>query len=343
MQAVYGDNDSTFFVADRATGLTKVWIGPDSIMAEAYRPGGPSIELPFTLSAKGKRLYMTGGGYETSAFGALSITGGYSKYENGEWANYNKFNQNFPQQVTDVVSIFEGPTSLFITSFGYGILEKPLDQDTFKIYSDIAGLPNTLVSAIPSDPTAAGKYVRITDVKTDSRGDRWVLNASSDLPLHRWTTDNEWTAFTVSPGNRAAGVELLVDQEDIKWMRMLPSRSSAASIIAFREGTTGNEEGYITDDPGRGHLPSNAVYDYAFDKEGILWICTGAGLAALYSPSVVLSGDPFDVTLPIFDGRPLLENDLVTSIIIDGGGPKMGGYTHQRALAFRQGCNTGAG
>ncbi len=313
-EAVFGEN-GVIYAADKGTGMVKINTAATPIGYNAFRPNGPFFELPFKLYAKGSRLYALSGGYN-GIFQTDNIQG-YSVYENGFWSNYNQYNNSLSTNTYDLVSAYETNEGLYLSSFANGVIFKGNNTDRYRYYSDTAGRPNSLVNA----GGAAGRFVRVTDLKTDFRGDRWILNYTSDASLHRWTTDNEWTAFTLAPQNRAVPAELLIDESSIKWLRMHPVQAAQSSVIAFREGNP-NTEGFITNQTGQGGLPSNAVYDMAMDRDGILWLGTGAGLAALYSPSVVLSGEAFDVTLPIFDGRPVLENDIVTAIALDGGDRK---------------------
>ena len=87
-------------------------------------------------------------------------------------------------------------------------------------------------------------------------------------------------------------------------------------------------------------MPNAGVYDMVFDKTGALWLGTGAGLAVIFNPQDVVDDLPFDASLPIFEGRPLLENDIVTAIALDGGDRKWIGTRKTGIWLFDKDVNT---
>jgi ligand-binding sensor domain-containing protein len=83
----------------------------------------------------------------------------------------------------------------------------------------------------------------------------------------------------------------------------------------------GNKRRFLTTNQGNGGLPDIVINCFAKDKNGEIWIGTNQGVAVFQNPSLAFDANQ-DVILPIFDGFPLLKDEVVTAIKIDGANRK---------------------
>jgi ligand-binding sensor domain-containing protein len=90
-------------------------------------------------------------------------------------------------------------------------------------------------------------------------------------------------------------------------------------ILVFNHET--GEERYLGNAIGEGGLPGSRVTTLVGDKDGLIWVGTDEGVAFFPDPFSIFSGT-VDAIRPIFDRRPLLRDQLITSIAVDGGNRK---------------------
>jgi hypothetical protein len=112
--------------------------------------------------------------------------------------------------------------------------------------------------------------------------------------------------------------EILIDKNNYKWIRIEPNKGGG--LIVYNDKT--NASKYITDQAGHGGLPNIGVKAIAEDKTGQIWLGTKEGVAIFYTPDNIFSGTASDASVPIFDGFPLLYNEDITCIAVDGGNRK---------------------
>mgnify|MGYP001328278145 CR=1 FL=1 len=102
-------------------------------------------------------------------------------------------------------------------------------------------------------------------------------------------------------------------------------------ILVFNEnGTFSNTADdkfrRITNQLGSGNLPSMNVYSIAEDHDGRIWVGTDQGIVVFYYPENLFNGKNFDGQQIIIAqgpyGQPLLKDETVNSIVIDGANRK---------------------
>ncbi|KAA5539515.1 type IX secretion system anionic LPS delivery protein PorZ [Adhaeribacter rhizoryzae] len=69
-------------------------------------------------------------------------------------------------------------------------------------------------------------------------------------------------------------------------------------------------------------LPGSDVYALVKDKSGAIWAGTDKGIAVFYEPENIFTSNTIAATIPNLNRRPLLENELVRTIAVDGGNRK---------------------
>nr|WP_238354422.1 T9SS type A sorting domain-containing protein [Fulvivirga marina] len=83
---------------------------------------------------------------------------------------------------------------------------------------------------------------------------------------------------------------------------------------------------FLSDVVNNGGLKGDKVYDFAVDKEGLVWVGTNNGVSVFTLPSEVLEGN-VDAIEPIFENGLLFKDEDVLSIEVDGGNRKWIGTT----------------
>ncbi|MFN9502049.1 MAG: T9SS type A sorting domain-containing protein [Chryseotalea sp.] len=156
---------------------------------------------------------------------------------------------------------------------------------------------------------------RVTDIELASSG-WWLANYNSASSLVLLKTDNTLQTFT--PGNEARlPVDLVIDAFENIWM--IQSDAGAAGV------TVVDNEGNVirTLSESNGFLPDPRVYCGATDRDGNVWLGTAQGVC--YFTDVLGQANR-----PIVEGRFLLSEERITSLVIDGGNRKWFGT--QRGL-----------
>ena len=332
-EAAIDPTTGDLYIADSLKGLTQVKAG----VATVFKPAGPTFDLPFKLMTFGPKLYSLSGGYDEVINAQLNRTDGYGIFQDNSWTNIRPFTPTLPFNVRDINTVLVSPTRklTYFCLHGGGLLTYNAATNTYGLINDTAAItpPTSLRSTIPLLP---GDFMRLTDIKEDKEGNIWVLNHTVDQSLHKYGADGNWKGFTLIPGNRAVPVELVIDDFGTKFIRFAAGRSDLGSIVAYNETNEGLKERDLNTNRGDGGLPSKDVYDIVIDKEGAIIIATGLGLGVIYNSFSVFDDAPFDVNLPIFDGRPILENDVCTALAIDGGNRKWVGTRNSGLYLFNK-------
>ena len=335
------DEDHTLWVADGNRGLVKV---VDNTQLEAYQTSSPGFENVFRLYGYQKRMAALSGGY-TSNLLQNSIKEGIGIFDENNWSHLTtQTGTSLPKDLTDIVDAAYDTRNkaLYLACWGPGIVVIPDDKSqSIYVISDTTKDTdhNTLISAVPS---IKGLFVRVGAVDFDANGNLWAANFD-DKFLHLRDLDNNWFNYYPSAAthnfgafaNRANGVQITIDDQFNKYIRQ--GQGETGVIVTNQDAS---RWGVIDNKSNTGGLPNKAVNDMAIDKDGAMWLATGTGMAVLYNPSSALPDastgtiTPFNATLPIFDGRPLLENDVCTSLVLDGGDRKWVGTQESGVWLF---------
>lgn len=318
-QAALQDTDDDIWVADLGRGLIHIKGG----QTESYQTSSPGFQDIFRLYGYKDKMVALPGGYVPGVMFQNNNPNGIGIFSENFWKPIRQ-GHGLPANVTDISGAGYDPFNkeLYLATYGNGLVVLP-DDNTKPAYlindSTRYRDGNNLVNALRGDPNFVGKFVRTQDVTIDRNGNLWALNWA-DTALHIRDLDRKWFGFVPPYPNRASAAQIFLDDQFIKYIRM--EAPNGANSFMFLSPDL-KKWASLTTATGKGGLVNNTVYDAAIDKDGALWLCTGQGMAVLYNPAQVF--DPsanYNVTLPIFDGRPLLENDACKAIILDGGNRK---------------------
>lgn len=306
------------WVADGSKGLLRV----SGTRIDSFVINGPYEDLAQRFYTYDNKIVALAGGYDNSIEAPLYRESGYFVFENNTWSSYGiaPKTPNMPYAADLINAVYnEGDQTLYIASFNYGIL-------TLK--NGVYGLINHQTPGSKFEEiTSAYRSLRIADIKTDSKNNLWATSFLQDSPkpaIHvRRAATGQWQSYFL---NIANGVEqflmdFVVADNDDKWIRVSP-RKQQGSIVVFND--TKNTYRMLSTTSGNGGLPSTRVNCVTKDLEGEIWVGTDIGVAVFDNPSAVLASPNANVNarLPIIDGRPLLEADVVTAIAVDGGNRK---------------------
>jgi hypothetical protein len=299
------DDNNQLWIADRAKGLVKY----DGDTYFNYLSESPYHHNSFKLYTYGDKLINLTGGY-TNIFGPLFLNRGYHTFQNNKWStNSTFFDPNFPD-VRDIVDAAIDPIdkSLYIASALNGLLTVSPEKKYNLIGTEVFASPDNAI-------------VRITGLATDSKGRLWVSNHSvpaGSPSIYMKERSGAWKGFTFTQTEARFPSSILIDDLDNKWVR-LGNSGNIRGLMVFNE--EGNKRRFLTTNQGSGGLPDIVINCFAKDKNGEIWIGTNQGVAVFQNPSLAFDSNQ-DVILPIFDGFPLLKDEVVTAIKIDGANRK---------------------
>jgi len=300
------DNEGNIWSADYYSGLYTNRGGYYKLI----NPNGPLTTKINKISSFDNSILVTIGGHNsdyTSKFYAPH----YYQFNNYEWVNFDRPNAFIPKYL-DLINGVHNPIDkkTYFSSFGFGLLVANPDN-TYKLINDTTGpFPRTLPQP--------GAYVKVTYTEVDKQGRVWVANLAppSENSIHVKNTDGSWKSKNFGFAAAQFPIEILIDDNDYKWIRLEPTQGGG--LIIYDDKTSSHR--YITTQLGQGSLPDQSVFAYAKDRNGDVWVATGKGIAIFYnSKNLINSGE---ASIPIYDGFPLMYNETVTCIEVDGGNRK---------------------
>lgn len=295
------DDSGNWWIADNANGL----LSDQSGFFAGYSPSGPASPYVFTMTGTGDSLFVLTGGY-TSGIQPLNRNAGVHVFSRGEWTN--RFGEEDEVNFRDItaVAVMPGTEARCYASAGDGLMRVLGDQvEVIDENSPGSPLENT---------DSPGRGLIIPDLAIGTDG-IWMINYNASQPVHRLAPDGTWSSFSIPVGlaRYAVQIELI---NDLVWLRVAPARGGG--LVIFRPET--GEARYLNQQAGSGSLPSASVYDMALDLDGFLWLGTAAGVSVITNPFVI-EGD-INAIEPVFEGRPLLIDEEVNAIYVDGGNRK---------------------
>ncbi|MBA3706117.1 MAG: hypothetical protein H0W84_09525 [Bacteroidetes bacterium] len=312
------DNANTVWIADAKYGLVSFASG----QGFNYRyPNGPGSSTATAMSLQNDKLLVAPGGVN-SGWGNLYIVDGLYEYSNSQWTNPRG---NYPSIVNmdtifDIVNVLVDPVDskrVYSASWGRGVLEF-YNGVPVKHYNETNSSLQTL-NIVGYTP------VWTYGLAVDESRNLWVTNSGNGVQksISRKTPNGSWLALDFSPfvGTTPYLGQILVDKLDQKWIII----ARGGGIMVYKGKTTAapnsSNTKKLTQETGKGHLPSTGVYCLAEDLDGEIWIGTDKGVAVFYSPENLFNGQNFDSQQILLeqDGHVqiLLETELVQAIAVD--------------------------
>ena len=156
----------------------------------------------------------------------------------------------------------------------------------------------------------------ITSLATDINGDLWITTGqanSQQATLHVRRVDGTFASFTTI--NQTNIAQIVPDDNGSLWLR--PGLGGGLIVVDPQM----NRSRYLTTLSGQGGLLTNNVRTLAKDRNGAIWVGTDLGPTVFDNPYGAF-GATIDAQPPTINRRRLLANELITSIVVDGGNRK---------------------
>jgi ligand-binding sensor domain-containing protein len=280
-----------------------LWIADNANGLLSYRQGNFEYIIPNgPLANQFQKLYSV----QNKLLALPKETEGFSIFEQGQWKNIT--GKDFPElkniRFNDVVFNLLNEKYYFATQEN-GLMEWDGDQNFHFYRSQDAGV--TL------------EHDGLSYLSLDANGNLWMIYAQGQKSLHQLTSQGEWKSYSLGLSSSTEINNLLADAYGNVWMTL--SDISQPGLLAFNPESRAIKEFSSTNTSGDG-LPSKHIYKLTLDYEGMLWLTTDDGVAYLPYPSSVFEENSTSVITPIYNQYPLLRDQEVYSIQVDGGNRK---------------------
>lgn len=331
------DKNNIVWVADTYAGAISFNI--ETTIVTPLSLSGPLTAKAFSLTCNGNDLYITPGGRDASYIPLFNSPQIYH-FNSTNWKNIAGYTSPImsPTHDIDCIAIdpFD-PTHVFAGSYGTGLLELKNDSVIRRFTEGNSTLRHHTGNPDTSD-------VRVGGVTFDKQGNLWVVTSHNNSCLSMKKGDT-WTGFTIPIVNENDLGQILVNSLGQKWIQMRYGNLNPYSILVFDDnGTPENpnddQAKKLNSAVGNGNIPGNIVNTIAEDKKGEIWIGTEKGVAVFYSPENIFTGQNFDAQrILVQQGsyvQYLLENETVTSIVVDGDNRKWIGTDRGGVFLFSE-------
>ncbi len=284
-------DSNSLWIADGGNSLVTDYTGNFSSISAS----GPASDRFMEIGYNSNTIISLPGGY-SSQLKPFGDSLGFSVFEEGVWSNYTPPDADVS---TDLIGIAFSSESVEMVSFGDGITQWANGGDPISVNS------------------SSSDYPFLSDFLTSifSNDGMWVTSYESDPSIY-FNDGEGWSPVDPGVTGQDKILETIQDFDGNMWFRVDPT--DIGGIIVYNHAS--NSANWLSTISGSGDLPSNEVFDLELDLNGNVWIGTSNGVA--YFPRGV---DPFgnvEAIKPVFEGRFLFGDELVTSIKTDGGNRK---------------------
>ncbi len=301
------------WIADSVNGL----IVPLPGEFTSQFPSGPFSDSVRHIFNVNNHIIALPPGYDQQRNPMRTILGFYS-FKDGAWTSYNSSNRSqteFFPAIPDLVDVVYNPKNnrYYFASFGEGIIEWDQEKEELRILDETTP-GSTLENIIPGD-----RNVFVSSVYTEASGAIWATNYGNSASIHKFNPeDDSWEAYTASFQAGRYPLDLEITRNNDLWLRLDPS--NGGGIMVFNPESSLQK--HLTQIDGSGGLPSREVRDLAVDKKGQVWVGTKKGVTHYPFPFDVLENPVVNASPVLIDGRPLLRDEPINCISVDGGNQK---------------------
>jgi hypothetical protein len=322
------DANNNVWIADQNVGLAKI---TEEYACEVIAPNGPATNNVFSMSYGGNHLWVTSGGIKSNWDNLWTNNGIYVyDYRKSQWSSFTAYNTSALENVGDYISAGIDPLNsndAYIGTWSLGMIKfKQFAENNYE-FSQYYNAGNSSLK-----PFALGSYsvLRVGGICFDADDNMWVTNPGSYSPLSvKMAGDNgEWYSFHFSGINTTTFLSnIVIDSYNQKWA-VLPR---GEGVLVFNDNYTisnvyDDQYKKLSNVAGNGNLPSSNVLSIANDLSGEIWIGTDQGVAVVYSPGDIFTGNDWDAQQILVqqDGhwQYLLYTESVTAIAVDGANRK---------------------
>jgi ligand-binding sensor domain-containing protein len=257
------DETGKRWVGDRQGGLVRVLDG----YVVNYVLNGPANNSAFRLRSAPSGVYITAGGINRTESFAPVFNTGIHRYANQSWTTFESNGWDTLRALSDVaISPLNG--DIWAASYSFGLIHANADGVILEVFND---------KNSPLKRQTGNSVVLIGGLQFDSNGDLWGLNSGTTQPLFVKRLDGTWQFFSLNGASEAG--YLFVDSRNFKWV--IPRGGGMFVMNAVNDLKSLSTAG------GQGALPASDVYCVAEDRDGFIWIGTGAGVGVFYVPEAL--------------------------------------------------------
>jgi hypothetical protein len=300
-----------------------------------------SLNSPFTQRSQhvvfaDGNTFVASGTLTAGPYFGYNFDGFYSFSENKGWQQFNRNNQPLMNSAGIAQDFWrmawnKDAKKLWLGSFYDGLLEfDPAKNEVTRGFDKT----NSLLQGSIGDAGA----VQIGGLAYDSKGNLWVSNYKTPLPILVFKKDETWKRFSSS----VSGGETLfmaIDKNDYKWF----AAGTSGGIYVLDSGA---DIDVVSDDKSRtitssnSVMPSNRVTCFAVDLDGDMWVGTDKGMVTFQCGTNILASE-CSGTWPTVDEEgflaKLLKDVEIRCIAIDGANRKWVG-TFNGLFVFSPDC-----
>lgn len=305
------ENENFIWFADSQKGLVKF----ENNNYKYIYPNAPHSNQVFSLNTFNNYVISFKGAYDAVSTPRFNNSI-YSYFENGVW---NDDSTLYKKGLIDIVSISNNPQKgeFIYASAWNGLIQRR--DTTIKIYN------NSTSECMLYDNFGTRVTSTFYDEKT---GETWFGNiagiSGSVKSVYKLKKDNTCEGYFFSFQEAWYPVQILVDNYNNKWVRL--NQRQGGGLLVFNENYNQPQNlvyKFFKKGTGLGNLTDVVVRSMAKDRNGDIWCGTDNGVSVFYSTSYVLQPNVnVDASFPIFENRPLLFEQPVLSMAIDGGNRK---------------------
>lgn len=290
------DELGNLFVADGFKGLVSDLSG----QLAQINPSGPSTDQAWKVYYHNNQIFALPGGIGPSDLPS-GIDGQFSIFNSGLWTNYT--DSIIPNDIVDIA--YDASTGKYVlASFGSGII-------LFDGVSEFEVIDN---SNSPLELSGVSGNILISTLAVEDGG---VLVGNYDAinTLHYFKNE-VWESYQLPGASYLRSLTVAANGD--KW---IPQSSEHGGGVYIFNRNSGKGR-LLNSTNGNGGLPNSIVHTVAIDHEGLVWLGTERGLAFFNSTLSIENNNSVSALTPLIDGFPVLRDEVITKIKIDGGNRK---------------------
>jgi hypothetical protein len=244
--------------------------------------------------------------------GSNYFTEGINHFRDNQWEYFDS-KDAFGETIYDINHVYfdrNDKSKMWVSTWGNGLCEYK-DHQIVNTYN----LTNSALSPV------FGVNIRVGGVSMDNDGNLWIANSDVKNYIVVKRANGSWGSYNCEVPLFTR--KIFADKNNNIWA--LHERDGGITVLNHH-GFTNGQYKVLSKDAGNGNLGSNAIYGIEEDKDGKIWVGTGAGIRVFYSPATIFNNSGFDAE-PIKivqDGNVelLLEKEVCTCIKVDGANNK---------------------
>lgn len=278
------DSNGEVWKAGKEDGVIRYTMTNDTLM---YKPDGPLVNTPYSMTIANGKLYVVSGGRWASQY---NRPGHVMIYDGDKWHNISQqtiqaaTNGNPTKDFMDVAVDPMDANHFFVTSYGNGVYEFRNNQ----VVQQYLPENSSLESAAPNSPK---NYTRCTGGTFDAAGNYWVLTSGTTKNVHRLSRDsNKWNAIDLQYGGSSLVIhtmkELIIDHRDERYKWIPGMRAPKGLVLLDDNGTildtddrTMFRDVWVTSNGEQ--VSPTSIYTAKQDANNNIWMGTSSGVVII--------------------------------------------------------------